>query len=435
MTEPSGKDLLPPVAATIRRALDPRPLGRFLRYALRRFQVDGCLRAAASLSYATLLSLVPLIAIALAVLSAFPVFDSARDQIQALILRNFLPETSAAVSDKLAEFVQNARQMTAPGVLALAVTTLLLMANINAALNAIWRTQERRPLPARILAYWALMTLGPLLLGASLSLSGYAFAVVQWSGIEAYTSNLIAFSDLVSISLAALGFTMLFHVMPARTVAFRHALTGGVTAAVIFEGLKFGFGLYLENFPTYQAVYGALSTVPIFLVWMYLSWAVVLFGAEVAASLPEWRASLRPDRSLNAGARLALSLALLSRLRAAQATGDLQDERSLAEGLPATPTAFHEVLGCLAAGGLAVRANGDRWLLARDLSKATLEELCRALGLDLAPGRGWPRIAAAAVLGLETAGRGSLERSLEDLLKETPAGAGERLEVIRGEGA
>jgi len=110
-----------------------------------------------------------------------------------------------------------------------------------------------------------------------------------------------------------------------------------------------------------------------------------------------------PRRSLNAGARLALALSLLARLRAAQATGDLQDERRLAEGLPATPTAFHQVLGRLAAGGLAVRSNGDRWLLARDLSKATLEELCSALGLDLAPGQGWPRTATAAVLGLEKA--------------------------------
>ena len=245
------------MAKWIKRNLAPGRVLRFAIYTGRRFLADDCLRSAASLSYATLLALVPLMAIGLAILSGFPVFKALEGQIQDLILTSFLPETSAAVSDHLSGFVANTRQMTGPGVLALAVTALLLLANINTALNAIWRVTEPRSLGLQILVYWTMLTLGPLLLGASLSLSGYAFAVVQWAGIEDYPNAFVAFSGLISVSLAALGFSAFYLVVPMRSVRPHHALAGGVLAAIVLEALKYGFGVYLRLFPTYEAIYGA----------------------------------------------------------------------------------------------------------------------------------------------------------------------------------
>ena len=406
-------------AAWIRLTFDPQRIGRFAGYCLRRFFSDDCPRSAASLSYASLLAMVPLAAIGFAILSGFPVFDAAREQIQDLIFRSFLPESSAAVSRHFTVFVENTRDLTGPGVLALLVTALLLLANIDRALNAIWRVTEPRPLGLQLLVYWAMLTLGPLLLGASVSLSGYAFAVVQWSGIGADTGGFVALTRLLSVVLATLGFALLYLVVPTRSVRIGHALAGGGLAAVVLELLKYGFGLYLTHFPSYQAIYGALSTVPIFLIWMYLSWAVVLLGAEVTAALPEWRAvAARDRRTLNAGERLALALSVLLRLRRAQKDGQPPRSRALRLGLPATPAEVDDTLQRLRRHGLALRSATGSWLLARDLATVTLEDLCGLLGLGLDLEGSWPDGPARSVEGLAESSRAKLAMPIEDLLDD-----------------
>ena len=290
-----------------RFAISGRQIARFTAYTAQRFSRDHCPRQAAGLGYISLLSMVPLMAIALGLLSAFPAFGDIREQMQTLIFDNFMPAAGSAVTDQLTEFVENASKATGPGVLAFALTAVLLLNNIDAALNAIWRVPEPRPLALRVLVYWAMLTLGPLLLGSSLSLSSYAFAVAQYSGIDAYGGLLVQFSRLISVILAAIGFGLIYFVVPNRPVSMLFALLGGLVAAVLFECLKAGFGLYLSHFPSYQAIYGALATVPIFLLWMYLFWVVVLVGAEVAAAAPEWRGSAGAGTS-GSGARGAAGL-------------------------------------------------------------------------------------------------------------------------------
>lgn len=418
--------------AWLKLHLKPDRVLRFAVYTWRRFLADNCLRSAAGLSYATLLALVPLLAIGLAILSGFPVFEEVKGQLQDLILRSFLPEASAAVSGQLTEFVENTRQMTGPGVLALAVTALLLLANINAALSAIWRVTEPRSLGLQLLVYWAMLTLGPLLLGASLSLSGYAFAMVEWAGMGAYPSVIVAFSGLISVALAAAGFSALYLVVPTRSVRLHHALAGGVLAAVVLEALKYGFGVYLRLFPTYEAIYGALSAIPIFLVWMYLAWAVVLLGAEVTAALPEWRAALtRGRRELQAGERLALALTVLQRLRAAQKDGRRLRSRGLARGLPVTPAELDDSLWRLRRHGLVARSMAGGWLLARDLGTVTLGGLSRMLGLRLDLDESWPQRPAEALQGLSEGIRPQVETPLESLLNEAEAAPNSgRLEAV-----
>jgi membrane protein len=402
--------------------------GRFLGYAGARFLADGCPRQAAGLSYVSLLAIVPLLAIGLAIFAGFPAFAPLRADVQDVILRNLLPDTELVVSDQLTAFVTNASQMTAPGLAGLGVTAILLMANITGALNAIWRVAEPRPFVMRMMVYWMILTLGPLLIGASLTISSYAFAAVQWLDVPGVT-ELRFDSRLVAIGLAVLGFAMIFLVVPNRPIHLAHALAGGLVAAILLEILKAGFGLYLRNFPSYQAVYGAVAAVPIFLIWMYLSWAVILFGAEVAAALPEWRAAeSRGAAKTGPGGSLALALSLLARLWQASRTGAKPRERHLGHDLPATPAEVDATLRALRRAGYIERTLSGRWLLARDLASVTLGDVATDLALGLAPGPGWPEAAQSAMEGLASATQPPLARTLADLFAATGGSgrAGER---------
>ena len=219
------------------------------------------------------------------------------------------------------------------------------------------------------------------------------------------------------IPLSVLGFTLLFMVVPNRAVRLTHAVPGAVAATFLLELLKAGFGAYLRNFPTYQMIYGALAAIPIFLVWMYLSWAVVLFGAEIAASLPEWRAaSRRRRRGGEPGAELALALSLLIRLRDAARDGRLLRESTLARGLPATLEELDHVLGVLRRDRFVARS-GRRWVLARDLSSVSLDDLITALGHSLDTGKGWPAPVSGLMRDLAATGAVMRRNSLDQLLR------------------
>lgn len=418
--------------AWLRFVLRWERVARFFAYAVRRFLRDRGPGQAAGLSYVSLLAIVPLFAVGLAILAGFPAFEPWRAQMQAFVLDTFLPDTGLDLHEEFATFVDNASRLTAPGLLALAVTALLLMANVNETLNAIWRVAEPRPLALRLIVYWAVLTLGPMLIGASLSVSSYAFAAVQWFDVTAF-GGVVGLSRAISLGLSVLGFALIYFVVPNRAVQPGHALAGGLVAAVLFELLKAGFGLYLRHFPSYQLVYGAVSTVPIFLVWMYLSWVVALFGAEVAAALPEWRAAqARGAGAAGPGARLALVLSLLARLREASRTGERLKERHLGRRLPATPAEIDATLRALRRSGYVERTLGGRWVLCRDLESVTLGELALSLDLALAPGHGWHPAAEAAVSRLEAEVRDPLGRSLADLLDAAPAARPERDRAASG---
>jgi membrane protein len=389
-----------------------------LAFCAKRFMKDDGPRLAAGLSYASLLALVPMLAIGLSILAAFPAFEEIRESLRNFIISSLMPERSAVVNAQFAQFVENAGKLTGPGLLALAAAAVLLLANIQGAFNKIWRVTEPRSLAIRFLTYWALLTLGPLFVGSSLWISSYAFAAVSWVGGDTW-SGMVEVSYLLSLALAGLGLTLIYLVVPNRRVRLWHALIGGTVAAVLLEVLKYGFGFYLANFPSYEAVYGALATIPIFLVWMFMAWAVVLLGAEIVAGLPEWRATRARGTSYQGpGERLALALSLIARLRKASTVGESLRERQLLHGLPATPAEFDEVLALLRAGGFAERTRGTRWALIRDLRAVSLADLMRVLLLRIDPGEGWPGRPAAVVQQLRGAIMPNFERSLEELLAE-----------------
>lgn len=285
-----------PGTAARRRDFVSAELG-FARAALARFREERGFVIAASLSYTTLLALVPLLAISLSVLSAVPAFDAIEGRLVGEALSYIAPHAGVDVQTYLDRFVANTSNLTALGIVWLAVTAMMLLSTIEAGFNAIWRVDSPRPLIKRLIAYLITLTLGPLLLGAGLSLSTVIFAAGNFSALG--IGSAVPLGGLVRalpFVFAAVGLFVFYLALPHRRVEWRHALLGGVIAALLFEGLKILFGLYVSRVSTFESVYGSLSALPVFLIWMYLGWAVVLLGAAIAAARPEWQAARYPAR-------------------------------------------------------------------------------------------------------------------------------------------
>ncbi len=356
-----------------------------LGIAVERFQGDQCLRMAASLSYTSLLAAVPLTAIAFAMLAAFPVFEGVRESFQDVLFANFLPDAAESMREHFDKFVRNTTTLSAVGIVALALTAVLLLGTIESALNTIFRVTRPRSLGPRLLVFWAIITLGPLLLGASFSLSAYFFAATQWLGVDPATGLLGEAATLLPTGIMMVLLTMFYVTIPNRPVAYAGAITGAVAAGLLIALLRKGFGFYVTNFPTYQNIYGALSAVPIFLIWMYLSWAVVLLGATLTATISEWReAGGRPIHLDNsASSRLTSALAVLARLYDKSKDGGGAPRRELIRAARVSLVVLEPLLELLRNKGYVERTSRGAWVLARDLHSASLYDLYRDLGLGV----------------------------------------------------
>ena len=264
------------------------PLIDFATLVWRRFREERCLQIASSLTFTALLAIVPIITVALTLISAFPVFREMMLHLQQFLVQNMLPQSAEAIAQYAEQFADNAGRLTAVGVAFLFVTAMIVLLTIDRAFNQIWRVPRRRTTVQRVFIYWALLTVGPLLIGASLSLTSW---MVSFSlglvGEIPYATLMMA--KVMPVLLTGFAFALIYITIPNRRVLVRDALSGGFLAALAFEGMKHGFAAYITHFPTAKVVYGAFASVPIFLLWIYLSWVVVLFGAVAAAVMPEWR--------------------------------------------------------------------------------------------------------------------------------------------------
>lgn len=391
---------------------------RFLRHTWLRFEADDAMRLAAGLSYASLLALVPLLTIVLGMLSLFPAFEGTQERLLAGLVEEFLPETGEEIAARLQEFVRAASGVAGPGVIALLVTALLLLFNINSAFNKIWRVSEPHSLAMRMLVYWALLTLGPLLVGASISISSVVFAQAELIGIDE-VGGWVGLTRLIAFGLAAAAFSLTFSIVPNRRIELSHAIIGGVVSATLFEILKWGFGVYLTNVPAYEVIYGALASVPIFLLWLFLTWMAVLLGAEVTATLPEFQATQARERhEWSAGQRLALALSILLRLRQAMHDGRQLGRREMTGKLPATPEEIDQTLDYMRRAGFVARTLHGNWVIGRDLGDVNMDKLLDALHLSLNPGPGWLRGAEEAVRGLDAAAASVRGKAVAEILKE-----------------
>jgi len=344
-----------------------------------RFYEERGLQTAGSLTYTTLLSIVPLITVALAVASAFPVFDQTISALQLFLLENFLPDAQGidTISEQISNFSSNAGRLTAIGLAFFFVTSVMLMTTIDTAMNRLFRVQRARPMLQQVLMYWAVITLGPLLIGGSLSMTSFAIgASFGWLRLSIVADALLAVLPFVFTCLAL---TLLYSVVPYRHVRLRDALIGGVVAGVAFEFAKRGFAIYIGRFPTYSLIYGAFATIPIFLVWLYMSWVVVLAGATLTAILPAYRYA--EGRAIP-GREFVDALLVLSMLARAQQHGGPVRLREMSRELRIMPHRCEAVLERAARLGWAARTDRDGWVLARDAALLRLSDIYKAYAFD-----------------------------------------------------
>ncbi|WP_462181267.1 virulence factor BrkB family protein [Pseudoalteromonas gelatinilytica] len=246
------------------------------------------------LAYVTLLSIVPLVAVGVAIFSAFPGFESTLVTIENFLFTNLVPTSSDVIKEHISAFAGNANKMTAVGVGFLAAVSLLLIRNVDATLNRIWRIKKKRPMMISFAVYWMVLSLGPVLLGASIGVTSYIVSLVSFAdqGIPGFSGFLL---KLLPYIISMVGFIMLYTLVPNTRVPFRAAIPGALFAAMLFELTKKGFALYISHFPSYEVIYGALATIPILFVWVYLSWVVVLLGAEFTVCISPENIEDTPD--------------------------------------------------------------------------------------------------------------------------------------------
>ncbi len=251
-----------------------------------RIDQDNMTTLAGNLAYVSLLSLVPFIAVVFALFAAFPMFSDVSVQLRHFIFSNFIPATGDIIQRYIEQFVANSSRMTAVGACGLIVTALLLMYAVDSALNTIWRSTRTRPKIYSFAVYWMILTLGPLLAGASLAISSYLLSLRWATGFNSMIDEVLRIFPLL---LSWLSFWLLYSIVPTTRVPVRDALIGSLVAALLFELGKKGFALYITMFPSYQLIYGVLAVIPILFVWVYWTWCIVLLGAEITVTLGDYR--------------------------------------------------------------------------------------------------------------------------------------------------
>jgi membrane protein len=359
-----------------------------LRTLRQRFREDRLGLTAGSLTFTTLISLVPLFTVMLALFTAFPIFSKFQVSLQKYFLQALVPDTIARpVLGALTKFANQANSLGTFGLIVLVLTALALMLTIDRTLNAIWRVRKPRPMTQRVLVYWAAVTLGPLALGVSLSITSYFISasrglVSDVPGVVTVVLNTLQFA------LLAGGMASLFHYVPNTHVQWRHALAGGFFVAAAFELAKRGLALYLASVPTYRTMYGAFATVPILLIWIYLAWVIVLLGAVIAAYAPslQMRVVRRPSVP---GFRFLLAVGMLQELTLARklSTHGLSAAQ-LSARLRTDPLQIEPLLDTLVAidwVGRLDEAGSARYVLLCDPETTPARPLLEQVLLDPAP--------------------------------------------------
>lgn len=356
-------------------------LQSFSRFITKRFIDDRLFASAGALAYTTMFALVPFSAVFLAVMSAFPVFDEWTGALINFVFNNFVPSSARQVEEYVMGFSASAKSLTVAGVTALLVSVLLTMWSIERTFNRIWRVPTIRPKFTRFLLYWALLTLGSILTVAAISASSSLFAYAELSGLQTQgLSNVLLRWSPFLIEFFAM--TAAYWLIPHRHVPFRFAVASGLLAALLFEGLKFGFTSYIRN-TSFEALYGALALIPIFMVWLYSSWVVILFGASVAASLSAFRYQPKKYR-LPVGQEFYAYLRLLARLDACRGTGHGLHMQQMQQIEPMmTDDLLQELLAGLCSLHIVMRGENGGWILTRDLEAVTLNELYERLHLRI----------------------------------------------------
>lgn len=352
----------------------------FCRYVIQQFVARRGLQTASSLAYTTLLSIVPLVGVIFSFFGNMPVFKDISEMVQEFVFGNFVPAFGETIEDYLVGFSVKASQLTTTGIILLALIALLMMSTIESALNHIWNVLRRRNPLARFLVYWAILTLGPVLIGVSFYSTSYLLALPVISSFDEslmLTSKLLVLLPVITTTVA---FTLMYILIPNCHVNWRYAVIGGVIAALFFELAKFSFGLYVKSVPAYQMIYGAIAVIPMFLIWVYLSWSIVLIGAQIAYSLSVFRLDDAKEKRVRHQWSFIDAYKVIAELWQAQKNGaDLTPAQLKRGGLRIPHLLLNEILEILRKANWIHRVEGGRWMLSRDLDELTLHDLYQLL--------------------------------------------------------
>jgi membrane protein len=356
-------------------------LGNFVRYLIRRFIDDRCFEAAGSLSYTSILAIVPFAAVVVSVLSAFPVFDQWSAKLTEFVFTHFVPDVANNLESAVLGFANSARSLPTTGALGLLLSVFLTMWSVEHAFNRIWRVPSPKPRLLRFLMYWSLLTLGSLLIVLLLALNS---ALSVYVNLADYSPTLLDGIGLqvAPVLLELVGFTFAYWLIPHRFVPFRFALAGGVCATILFEILKWLFGIYLKSV-SYEHIYGAMAVVPIALVWLYMVWVVILLCASMTATLSSFRYRPKNIRSAK-GIDFYWVLRLVARFNDAHHEGRRLSFNALAgleQNIP--EPILRSYLAGLAQIKLIESDSHDHWWLSKPLSDFRLRDLHHGLGLRI----------------------------------------------------
>lgn len=393
---------------------------RLAAHVWRHFGEDRLFDEAASLSYTSLLSMVPLLAVGFGVASVFPVFQQWSEQLKTFIFTNFVPDSGDQIQTYLTGFLDSVGKLTLTGTVVLIATALLLMVRIERTFNLIWRVPAARSISNRVVMYWAVLTLGPLALGAAVALS--AQPVFEQMAMGAVSHSFWRAFGIFSLTWLAI--TLMFLLIPNRRVHFSHAVVGALLSAILFGLAKNAFVAFVAN-ASFNVIYGALATIPVFLFWLYLVWIVVLLGASLAASLTTFN-----DRRVEWGWPkkwgFLLAYRLVGHLWKAQLEGKALPVEKLLEILEGvTEPVLAEQLGLLFEAGLVTRNEEGNWLLCRDLETISLLDLYHAgeyylpvgENLDIPSRSEWD----SAFFGSISQDELNMQQSLRDMYTQTAA--------------
>ncbi len=348
--------------------------GRFVWYVVERFKLDGCRQAAAALTYMSLFAVVPLMTLMYSMFSLVPAFEGMNEELNDLIFENLVPASGAQVQQYIQEFAAQARTLSALGATILLVTAYLMLTNIEKTFNHIWgATGSRRGLSSFLL-YWGILSLGPLLLGAGLMMRTYLLTLQVFLEDADATGLLAWVFSWVPILLQAVAFTLLFVAVPNCRVSFRYALVGGVITTLFFEVAQDLFTLVIAN-TNYQTVYGAFAILPVFLLWVYLCWVIILGGAELVRALETFRGRMR---GVEYPGLTAVLMVLYECWRRQRSGRTVSDRDMLRIGL--SQEDWRRLRDMLLDRKLLVETAQGRYVEVRDLSGLTLADLRRLCG-------------------------------------------------------
>jgi len=353
-------------------------LHSFGRFLWQRFVDDKCFETAGALSYTTLVSLVPLTVALLTMFAAFPMFETARETLLNFMFNNFVPAAGEKVQEALLAFATNARKLTGISILVMLFSAITMMVSIEDRLNRIWRVRQPRGWGPRLLLYWAAITLGPILVMGGIALTSYVTAVPM---IQAATGQLVSVGQrllgLLPFVVTFVTLWLMYLLIPNCRVSRRNAAIGALLGALLFEIARWGFARFVQHAQSYQDIYGALAVIPIFLLWIYLSWIIVILGASIAASVTAFDYQ-PPAEMLPEGSEFLGLLVVLRHFVEAQRRGDSVDPALIRAGEPRLCSALVAAyFDDLVRADLIQRSDAGGWLLSRSLDSADLLRVYR----------------------------------------------------------